>query len=100
SLHLLGRNILTIAKKFGHLDKPASEKTINKDEAIYLFDDLRKQLKKTKRKKKVLKAEGTSITFEGGESENYDFILFATGFEPNFDFIQIPEFDSDLEQLR
>jgi putative flavoprotein involved in K+ transport len=100
SLHLLGRNILTIAKSFGQLDKPASEKTIHKGEAIYLFDDLKKQLKKTKRKKKVLKADGPLVTFEGGESETYDFILFATGFEPNFDLIQISEFEGDLEQLR
>ena len=100
SLHLLGRNILTIAKKLGHLEKPASEKTIKKGEAIYLFDDLKKQLKKAKRKKQVLKADGSSITFEGGESETYDFILFATGFEPNFDFIKIPEFEGDVAQLR
>src|SRR5690606_21602456 len=73
---------------------------IHKGEAIYLFDDLKKQLKKTKKKKKVLKADGASVTFEGGESETYDFILFATGFEPNFDFIQIPEFEGDLGQLR
>ncbi len=100
SLHLFGKNILTFARTFGHLDKPASEKTINNGEAIYLFDDLKKQLKKAKKKKQVIEAQGNRITFEGGESETYDFVLFATGFRPNFDFIQIPEFENDLEQLR
>src|SRR5690554_3251957 len=100
SLHMFGRNILTLAKTFGHLDKPAPEKTIKNGEAIYLFDDLKKHLKKAKRKKSVTKAEGDLVTFEGGETGKYDFILFATGFEPNFDCIQIPEFENDLDLLR
>lgn len=100
SLHLFGRNILTLGKTFGHLDKPAKEKTINNGEAIYLFDDLGKQLKKAERKKKVVRAEGSNITFEGGETATYDFVLFATGFRPNFDFIHIAEFENDLGQLR
>lgn len=100
SLHLLGRNILTLGRTFGYLDKPATEKTINHGEAIYLFDDLKKQLKKAIRKKKVIRAEGSSITFEGGETATYDFVLFATGFKPNFDFIEIAEFENDLGQLR
>src|SRR5690606_29327149 len=29
-----------------------------------------------------------------------DFIVFATGFGPNFDFLAIPEFEGDLNQLR
>src|SRR5690554_2955687 len=100
SLHLFGKNILSFAKTFGHLDKPASEKTIQNGEAIYLFDDLKRQFKKAKRKRQVIQAEGDRITFEGGETETYDFVLFATGFKPNFDFIQIPEFENDLVQLR
>jgi len=100
SLHMFGRNILTLARTFGQLDKPATEKTINNGEAIYLFDDLKRHLKKAKRKKSVTKAEGGSVIFEGGETGKYDFILFATGFKPNFDFIRIPEFENDLHQLR
>lgn len=100
SLHRFGKNILTLAKAFGQLDKPAPDKTIKNGEAIYLFDNLKKQLKKTKKRKKVIKAEGDRITFDGGESETYDFVLFATGFLPNFDFIQIPEFENNPDQLR
>lgn len=100
SLHLFGKNILTLGRIFGHLDKPAAEKTIMNGEAIYLFDNLKTQLRKAKRRKKVIKAEGSTITFEGGETATYDFILFATGFKPNFDFLHIAEFENDLDQLR
>lgn len=100
SLHLLGSNILTIAKKIGHLDKQAPDKTIQQGEAIYVFDDLKKQLRKTKRRKKVIQAKDDTITFEGGEIQTYDFILFATGFQPNFDFIKLPDFEWDLTLLR
>jgi putative flavoprotein involved in K+ transport len=100
ALHMFGRNILTLAKKLGRLDKAVSEKTILNGEAIYLFGDLKKQLKKAQRKKKVVKAEGSVISFDGGETKSYDFVLFATGFKPNFDFIIIPEFENDLVQLR
>lgn len=100
SLHILGRNILTIAKKIGHLDKPAPDKTIQQGEPIYFYDDLKKQLKKAKRRKQVVQAKGDTITFEDGETESYDFILFATGFQPNFDFIKLPEFEGDLALLR
>lgn len=100
SLNVFGRNILTLAKMIGKLDKPVAEKTIQNGEAIYLFDDLKKQLKKAKRKKKVIEAAGANITFEGGETATYDFVLFATGFRPNFDFFHIAEFENDLDQLR
>ena len=100
ALNLLGRNILTLAKNLGKLDRPAPEKSVLNGEAIYLFDDLKKRLKKTKRKKKVTHAEGANITFEGGETATYDFVLFATGFRPSFDFINIPNFENDLAQLR
>jgi putative flavoprotein involved in K+ transport len=100
SLHLFGRNILTLGRMFGHLDKPATEKTISQGEEVYLFDDLKKQLKKAKRRKKVIRSEGSDITFEGGETATYDFVLFATGFRPNFDFIEVAGFENDLGQLR
>ena len=100
SLHLFGKNILTLGRILGYLDKPAAEKTIINGETIYLFDNLKTQLRKAKRKKKVIKAEGSTITFEGGETATYDFILFATGFKPNFDFLHIAEFENDLDQLR
>ncbi|HLT07516.1 MAG TPA: NAD(P)/FAD-dependent oxidoreductase [Cyclobacteriaceae bacterium] len=100
SLHLFGKNIISLGKAFGYLDKAASEKTIHRGEAIYIFDELKQQLKKLKKRKQVIQAEGSQITFEGGESKNYDFIVFATGFVPNFDFIAIPEFEGDLNQLR
>src|SRR5690606_40012298 len=67
---------------------------------IYLFNDLKKQLKKAKRKKKVVEAQGDTVSFEGGEKATYDFVLFATGFRPNFNFINIPEFEKDLTKLR
>ena len=100
TLNVFGRNILTLAKMLGKLDKPAAEKTILHGEAIYLFDDLKRQLKKAKRKKKVIDAKGDTVSFEGGEKATYDFVLFATGFRPNFEFINIPDFENDLVQLR
>lgn len=99
-LHLFGRNVLWIADKLGKLDKPLSEKKITKGEAIFQYDDLKKHLKKTKRKKMVIEADGNLITFEGGDTETYDIVLFATGFRTDFGFIQIQEFERDLEQLR
>ncbi len=100
SLNLFGKNVLWIADKLGKLDKPVSEKKIRKGEAIFLYDDLKKHLKKAQKKKMVMEAGGNEITFQGGDTEIYDFILFATGFKPDFGFIQIPEFERDLEQLR
>lgn len=100
SLHVFGKNILLLAKTFGLLDKNVSDNTIQNGEAIYLFNDLKKCLKKAKRKKKVVHANGSTVTFEDRQKEDYDFVLFATGFQPNFDFISIPEFENDLEQLR
>lgn len=100
SLHFLGKNILWIADKLGKLDKQVSEKKIKYGEPIYLFEDLKKLLKKTKSKKKVTEAVGNTVTFEGGAVENYDMVVLATGFTPEFGFINISEFENDLEQLR
>ncbi|MEX2594787.1 MAG: NAD(P)-binding domain-containing protein [Anditalea sp.] len=99
-LYMFGKNVLWFADKFGKLNKPMSEKKMKRGEAIYLYSNLKKLLKKTKRKKEVIGASDNEITFEGGEDECYDFILFATGFQPNYDFIRLPEFEDDLDQLR
>lgn len=99
-LYLFGKNVLVLADKLGKLDKPISEKKLKRGEPIYRYGDLTKLLKKVKKKKDVVKAEGNTLTFESGETEAYDFILFATGFKPNFDYIQIAEFENDLNQLR
>ena len=99
-LHLFGKNVLVLADKLGKLDKPVSEKKLKKGEPIYRYGDLTKLLKKVKRKKDVVKVAGNKLTFAFGGSETYDFVLFATGFKPNFDFIQITGFENDLEQLR
>jgi len=88
-LYLFGKNVLVLADKLGKLDKPISEKKLKRGEPIFRYGDLTTQLKKAKKKKDVVKAEGKTLTFESGEAETYDFILFATGFKPNFDFIQI-----------
>jgi putative flavoprotein involved in K+ transport len=100
SLYVFGKNILWYAEKFGKLNKPVSKKKFIKGEVIYLYDNLKKLLKKTKKKKGVVGAAENKITFENGEEEPYDFILFATGFQPNYDFIQVPEFENNLDQLR
>lgn len=100
SLHFFGKNILWLADKLGKLDQQESEKKIKSGEPIYLFDDLKKLLKKTKSRKQVIDAEGNTVTFEGGTVENYDMVVLATGFTPEFGFINIPEFEDDLEQLR
>src|SRR5690606_27563270 len=59
-----------------------------------------KVLKKIKKKKKVIAANGNLISFEGGETASYEIILFATGFKPDFGFIHIPNFENSLDQLR
>lgn len=99
-LHLFGKNVLVLADKLGKLDKPVSEKKLKKGEPIYRYGDLTTLLKKGKKKKDVVKAEGDKLIFASGETETYDFVLFATGFRPNFDFIQITGFENDLDQLR
>lgn len=99
-LYLFGKNVLVWADKLGKLDKPVSEKKLKKGEPIYRYGDLTKLLKKAQKKKDVVKADGNKLTFASGETETYDFVLFATGFRPNFDFIRITEFENDLGQLR
>ncbi|HLU88331.1 MAG TPA: NAD(P)/FAD-dependent oxidoreductase [Cyclobacteriaceae bacterium] len=99
-LHLFGKNVLWYAEKLGKLEKPVSEKKIKKGEAIFLYDDLKKSLKKTHKRKKVVEAKGDLVTFEDGKSEPYKVVLFATGFKPDFSFIRIDDFEYDLDALR
>ncbi|WP_200975778.1 NAD(P)/FAD-dependent oxidoreductase [Echinicola sp. 20G] len=100
SLYLFGKNRLWWGDKLNVLSKPAKEKLIRKGEPTYLYDDLKKKIKKAKKCSEVVKAEGNQVTFADGKSLEVDFVLFATGFQPDFSFIQVDGFEHDLNQLR
>src|SRR5690606_21042044 len=100
SLHWFGKNIIWLGHKLGQLDKPGTEKKIKRGEQVYLYDDLKKLLKKTIKKKQVIEAKGPLITFESGEQETYKIVLFATGFKPDFDYLHLDNFENNLDHLR
>jgi putative flavoprotein involved in K+ transport len=49
---------------------------------------------------RVTEASGRTITFEGGESEDYDGIVWATGFRIDHSWIDIPEVKDERDQVR
>ncbi|WP_157501314.1 flavin-containing monooxygenase [Echinicola vietnamensis] len=100
SLSVFGKNILWWGEKFNKLKKPAKEKRIGKAEPIYLFDDLKKKIKKAKRQPEVIGAGSNQVTFSNQKTEQYEFVLFATGFTSDYSFINIEGFENDMEMLR
>lgn len=99
-LYIFGRSVLWFADKLGLMDKSLSEKKRKKGEQIYLFGDLKQKLKQTKRKTEIVSASGASVIDTKGKQEVFDFVVLATGFLPNYDFIQILGFENNLDQLR
>ncbi|GAB3648194.1 NAD(P)/FAD-dependent oxidoreductase [Echinicola sediminis] len=100
SLNLFGKNILWWNQKFNQLDKPVSKKDIGKNSPIYLYNNLKSKIKKAKRHPQVTTSNGYQVTFDDGKTMSFDFILFATGYQPDFGFIQIDGFENNQEQLR
>jgi len=100
SLNLFGKNILWWDHKFNRLDKQVKKKNLNKDTPIYLYNDLKSKIKKARRHPQVIKANGKKVTFGNDKTMEFDFILFASGFQPDFSFIQIEGFENNQELLR
>ncbi len=98
-LYVLGKNIIWWGSRLGLLDKPA-KKGQTRIEAIYYYNNLKKQLKKARKQPVVKKAAGNQVEFKNGQKESYDFVLFATGFYPDFGFIEIDNFENSLQDLR
>ena len=49
---------------------------------------------------RVTDASGRAITFEGGESAEYDGIVWATGFRIDHSWIEVPEVKDERDQVR
>ncbi|MDN3669597.1 NAD(P)/FAD-dependent oxidoreductase [Echinicola jeungdonensis] len=98
-LYIFGKNVIWWASRLGILDRVA-KKGQKRIETIYQYDNLKKQLKKTKKQPIIKEATGNQVLFENGKKEQYDFVVFATGFYPDFDFIEIEDFENNLETLR
>ncbi|WP_226335958.1 flavin-containing monooxygenase [Echinicola marina] len=100
SLDSFGKNKFFWDKKFNRLEKPLSEKKRNKTAPIYNFNGIKKKAKKAILHPEIIAADGNIVTFKNQHSQEIDFVLFATGNEINFDFINIDGFEYDLEKLK
>ena len=49
---------------------------------------------------RVTDASGRTITFEGGESVDYDGVVWATGFRIDHSWIEVPEVKDERDQVR
>lgn len=96
SLYLLGKNI------YWWNEKIAWSKNNDKSGAqpIYLYDDLKRLLKKVTKRSKVEDANGSLVAFSDGTSVQYDFIIYSEGYHLDHDIFNIPDFEIDLENLR
>ncbi|AWW31339.1 NAD(P)/FAD-dependent oxidoreductase [Echinicola strongylocentroti] len=100
SLIVFGKNILWWGDKFNQLEKPPKATKIKKPEPVYLFDDLKQKIKKAKRQPEVIGAGSNQVTFSNQKTEQFEFVLFATGFRPDYSFVNIEGFESDMDTLR
>ncbi|QDH79111.1 NAD(P)/FAD-dependent oxidoreductase [Echinicola soli] len=100
SLTVLGKNILWWGDKFNRLEKAPKVKKINKSEPVYLFDELKKSIRKAKRQPEVIGAGSNQVTFSNQKTEQFEFVLFATGFLPDYSFVNIEGFENDMDTLR
>lgn len=99
-LYVLGKNVLWWGEKLNKLKKAPKEKHLRKTDPIYLYDDLKSKLKQATTQKEVVGAQGNQVTFADQKTEQYDFVLFATGFQQDYSFIQIDDFENDMAALR
>jgi len=70
-----------------------------KSNPVYLFEDLSKRLKKVKNQPGILSAEGREVAFSNGQTQNFDFLIYSQGYEPDFDLLDIEGWEKDLAYL-
>lgn len=93
-LYVLGKNVYWWNEKLTW-SKNAQEE----NQPIYLYDDLKALLKKVTKRVKVEDANGSLVAFADGTSDQYDFIIYSEGYQPDYELFQIPDFDLDIEKL-
>jgi putative flavoprotein involved in K+ transport len=93
-LYILGKNVYWWNEKLTW-----SKNNSSGNQPIYLYDDLKKLLKKVNKRVKVEDANGSLVAFADGVSAQYDFIIFSEGYQPDYELILIPDFELDIEKL-
>jgi putative flavoprotein involved in K+ transport len=95
ALYLLGKNIYWWNEKL-----PVSKNNKSGAQPIYLYDDLKRLLKKVTKRSKVEDANGSLVAFADDTSAQYDFIIYSEGYHLDHELFHIPDFELDLEHLR
>lgn len=95
SLYVFGKNIYWWNEKI-----PWAKRAVSGSRPIYMYDDLKKLLKKVKNQAPVEDANGSLVSFADGTSAQYDFIIYSEGFRPDFDIFNFPDFEFDIDAIR
>jgi len=94
-LYLLGKNIYWWNEKL-----PLSKNKKSGVQPIYLYDDLKRLLKKVTKRSKVEDANGCLVAFADGTSAQYDFVIYSEGYHLDHEIFNIPDFELDITQIR
>jgi len=95
SLYLFGKNIYWWNEKL-----PLSKNKKSGAQPIYLYDDLKRLLKKVIKRSKVEDANGSLVAFADGTSAQYDFIIYSEGYHLDHEIFNIPDFELNSDQIR
>jgi putative flavoprotein involved in K+ transport len=94
SLNILGKNRFWWSERLKENDIPDGKKN-----PLFMFDDLSRQLKKVKSQPAIKEAEGKNITFSNGHVQEFDFIVYSEGYQPDFDLFEIEGLETDAKLL-
>jgi len=95
SLYLFGKNVHWWNQKL-----PWSKNKKTGTSPIFIYDGLKKSLKKVKKQEPVEDANGSLISFSNGSAAQYDFIIYSEGYNPDYDLLNIPDFELDIDRLQ
>lgn len=96
SLYIFGKNVYWWNEKIPWVKNKGGASV----RPIYLYDDLKALLKKVNKQPPVEDANGSLVSFADGSSAQYDFIIYSEGYRPDFDIINIPDLEMDLDIIR